>query len=80
MNGCTLKLQCGGWGCTMIFFYISSHELKVETSHRSLRVWEEAELDETRAGVLTGEYNQGRRSRERRKKEGVENKDEDCVC
>ena len=79
MNGCPLKLQCGGWGCTMIFFYISSHELKVEASHRRLQVWEEAELDETRAGVLTGSTIKGHRSRERRKKEGVKNEDEDCV-
>lgn len=52
----------------MIFFYISSHESKVEASHRSLQVWEEAELDETRAGVLTGSTIKAQEQRE--KKEG----------
>lgn len=36
MNRCTMKLQCGCWGCTMILFYTSSLELKVEDNHRSL--------------------------------------------
>lgn len=65
-----MKLQCCCWGCTMILFYTGSLEWKVEASHRSLQVWEEAEWDETRAGVLTGEYNRGHRRRGRRKEEG----------